>query len=384
MKIGVIGVGKLGLCFALLCEKNGFEVYGSDINSDYCEKIKSKTLITNEPELDILLKKYNKFYVMNDNIKVIEKSDVIFTFVQTPSNEDGGYNHINIDNIITEFEFLTKKIDLSNKIFVVGSTTMPNYVSGISEKLNKFGVRVCYNPEFIAQGEIIKGLEYADMVLIGADSDFASDKLKEIYRKIMKVDPTFNVMSTTAAEITKISINCYLTTKISFANMIGEISNNSGVIDETNSILKAIGDDTRIGNKYLKFGYGFGGPCLPRDNRALGKHIQNIGLKINLPYEIDKFNEEHNEFLFRKLISINPDKNKIFVFNYVSYKKGTDIFTESQQLRLLIKLLDNGYTVKIDDEENIVKKVEDILNPIFGNIELKFDKKSIDFLEVNF
>ncbi|MFO0003067.1 MAG: UDP-glucose/GDP-mannose dehydrogenase family protein, partial [bacterium] len=118
-----------------------------------------------------------------------------------------------------------------------------------------------YNPEFIAQGSIIKDLTHADMVLIGGDNTEVLETLSEIYKKIQVTKPVISIMSSTAAEIVKIAVNCFMTTKISFANMIGEVLILSGLEDEIESVLASIASDSRIGSKYLKFGFGFGGPC---------------------------------------------------------------------------------------------------------------------------
>jgi nucleotide sugar dehydrogenase len=367
-EIGIIGIGKLGLSFALLLEQSGYNVHGSDISQEYNDKINNKTLFSFEPRINELLAKSKNLTSSCDNLSVIEKSDIIFTFVQTPSNNDGGYNHSNIEDIINDFIISNDSgVNLTDKIFVIGCTTMPNYVNTVYERLKEYGIHVCYNPEFIAQGEIIKGLELADMVLIGSSSDYATERLKTVYKDIMAIEPKFNIMSNTAAEITKISINCFLTTKISFANMIGEVCLKSNIGDETNIVLNAIGNDSRIGSKYLKFGYGFGGPCLPRDNRALGKHMENIELKINMPYEVDKFNNKHNDFLYEELIKSNLD-NLPFIFDSVSYKKGIDIITESQQLKLAVKLLENGYKVVIIETKQVIALIENYLNKFDNNV----------------
>ena len=384
MEIGVIGIGKLGLSFALLLEKSGFNVTGSDISQEYVDKINNKSLFSFEPKVNELLVESKNFISSCDNLNVIEKSDTIFTFVQTPSNDDGGYDHSNIEDIINNFiTSHNNGIDLTDKIFVIGSTTMPNYIDTVYNRLKDYGIHVCYNPEFIAQGEIIKGLELADMILIGSSSDYATDKIKTIYKKIMLIEPKFNIMSNTAAEITKISINCFLTTKISFANMIGEICLKSNIGVEISAVLNAIGDDSRIGNKYLKFGYGFGGPCLPRDNRALGKHMDNIELKVNLPYEVDGFNNKHNGFLYETLIKQNPDKNIPFIFDSVPYKKGLDIITESQQLKLAKTLLKNGYSVIIIDLPQVIKLIEPTVNSKYGDRLILSTRNTFEGFNVN-
>ena len=140
---------------------------------------------------------------------------------------------------------------------------------------------VYYNPEVIAQGSIIKDLRYADMVLIGGEGQHL-DAIKEIYSKIQSVPPSVHTMSTTAAELVKLAVNCFLTTKISYANMVGEVMALSGLESEIKTVLKAIGADTRVGSKYLNYGYGFGGPCLPRDNRSFAAYAKKLGLEYNL------------------------------------------------------------------------------------------------------
>ena len=219
------------------------------------------------------------------------------------------------------------------------------------EQLNAYGIDVYYNPEFIAQGSIIKDLQYADMVLIGGEGRHL-DVIKEIYTKIQLIEPKVHTMSTTAAELVKLAVNCFLTTKITYANMVGEVMALSGRECEISKVLKAIGDDTRVGSKYLKFGYGYGGPCLPRDNRAFAAHAKKLGLEYNLGLTTDSFNQEHSKFVVDWFVNKN-EQNLPFCFHYVSYKEDTDIIEESQQYRLCCDLLNLGYKVYVVD--NLVK-----------------------------
>jgi UDP-glucose 6-dehydrogenase len=156
-------------------------------------------------------------------------------------------------------------------------------------------------------------------------------------------------MSTTAAELVKLAVNCFLTTKISYANMVGEVMTLAGLEDEISTVLTAIGDDSRVGRKYLNYGYGFGGPCLPRDNRSFAAYAKKLGLEYNLGATTDNFNDEHARFLLEYFVKKN-DKNLPFCFHYASYKEGTDIITESQQYRLCLDLLDNGYKVYVVED----------------------------------
>ena len=164
-------------------------------------------------------------------------------------------------------------------------------------------------------------------------------------------------MSTKAAELTKIAVNCYLTTKISYANMIGEVMTLSNMSDEIDIVLQSIGSDSRIGNKYLNYGFGFGGPCFPRDNRAFSSYAESVGVEFNIGRTTDNFNEHHAEFLKNYYIKKNPDKSVPFLFRYISYKNGSDILTESQQFRLCKDLLTAGYTVYIKDIPDVISQV---------------------------
>ena len=121
--------------------------------------------------------------------------------------------------------------------------------------------------------------------------------------------------------------------------------------------MNAIGDDSRIGTKFLKYGYGFGGPCLPRDNRAFAAYAKPLGIKYNLGETTDNFNDSHAKFLFDYVVSRNY-KNLPYYFDYVAYKKGTDILTESQQYKLCINLLDNGCEVYINDNYAVMSMIK--------------------------
>jgi len=356
MKIGLIGAGRLGICIALLMEREGYDVIVSDIRAAYVSGLNDRKIETNEPEVEHLLKDVKNFRATTNNKEVIEECDIIFTLVATPSLDDGSYDVSSVDTVVDDL----KKVDgINGKSFIVGCTTNPGDCKRWEEKLSGCGVDVYYNPEFIAQGSIIKDLQNADMVLVGGQGHHIS-VIEDIYNKIQVKEPSIHFMSTTAAELVKLAVNCYLTTKISYANMVGEVMISSGMEDEVDNVLGAIGADSRVGSKYLKYGYGFGGPCLPRDNRAFAAFANKLGMKYNLGDTTDNFNNEHSKFLRDYFIKQNKD-NLPFCFDYISYKKGTDILTESQQYRLCLDLLDNGYKVYVIEQKCIVEQIYDKL-----------------------
>ena len=367
MKIGLIGAGRLGICLALLIEKAGYEVLASDTRSDYIRNLQLKKYSGSEPRVSDLLATANNisFTVLND--RVIDECDVIFTLVATPSLEDGSYDVSAVDDVVSDIlKFGWKnKNSLVGKSFVVGCTTNPGDCDRFQEKLSEVGMNVYYNPEFIAQGSIIDDLQNADMVLIGGSGTHGA-LLEDIYHKIQIPIPSIHHMSTKAAELTKIALNCFLTTKISYANMIGEVLALSKMDREIHTVLKAIGSDSRIGNKYLGFGFGFGGPCFPRDNRAFAAYAKSVGVEHNIGTTTDNFNEAHADFIKEYVLYHNHDK-KPFCFRYLTYKPGTDILTESQQYRLCLDLLNEGYTVYcIDDtlKEQLDDRIKFITAPL--------------------
>jgi nucleotide sugar dehydrogenase len=373
MKIGIIGAGRLGLTFALLCEKNGYDVIVSDVREDYVFNLNQKICITNEPLIQSMLLDSKNFSATTKNLDVIREADMIFTFVATPSTLDGNYDTTKVFEVVSDFYTAnTLEIPLYSKKLIIGCTTNPGDTSQVQQRLNMFNIQVAYNPEFIAQGEIVKGLEQSDIVLIGTDYQELSNELVQIYNKIQTTPVNAYVMSPKAAELTKIGINCFLTTKISYANMMGDIMVKSGLENEIDLVLAAVGGDTRVGKKYMKYGFGFGGPCLPRDNRALGHYAKNIGMELNLPLTVDNFNKEHAKFLKEHYIQKNPDKTVPFVMNYITYKRGTDILEESQQFQLCVDLLTEGYTVNVIEIDEIAKKLNELSESY--NHRLKFFK----------
>ena len=344
MKIGLIGAGRLGICLALLIEQEGYHVIASDMREDYIKDLQNKKINSTEPQVQELLEHSINLEFTTDNRKVIRESDVIFTLVQTPSLEDGSYDVSAVWKVVEDIKQEMSSIANYPKSFVVGCTTNPGDCDKFKDALPE-SVDVYYNPEFIAQGSIVDDLRHADMVLLGGEGQH-SGALEMMYYQIQNGFKVANVhtMSTRAAELTKIAVNCYLTTKITYANQVGQVMIRDGMEDEVKTVLKAIGGDSRIGTKYLNYGFGFGGPCFPRDNRAFAAYASKAGVETPLGATTDKFNDEHTEFLKEYFINKNKD-NRAYVFHYLTYKDGVDILTESRPYDLALSLLDAGYEV---------------------------------------
>lgn len=358
MKIGVIGVGRLGICFALLLERAGYQVLGSDIRANYVSALNRRQISTNEPQVADMLAASSNFQVTTDAREVLQQCNIVYVMVATPSLADGSYDISAVERVVADVEECD--FNLANKVLVVGCTTNPGDCAKIQDRLRSRGVHVLYNPEFIAQGSIVRDLQHADMVLIGGENQSVMDEYAKVYNDIQVIAPNVHTMSLTAAELVKIGTNCFLTTKISYANMVGEVLIRSGLEKDIDKALTAIGNDSRVGTKYLRYGFGYGGPCLPRDNRAFAHYAKRMGLDFPLGTIVDQFNYDHTQFLTQYFVQANKD-NKPFYLDSIAYKKGTDIFEESQQYQLCQNLLDAGQTVFIEDDVTIPQSIKEKL-----------------------
>jgi UDPglucose 6-dehydrogenase len=274
--ISVVGLGKLGLCFALTLEKAGYNVMGADIYQKYVDSVNDKTLNSSEPGVNEQLSKAVNLLATTDLKQTVEHSDLLFVIVATPSLPNGRYDHSQVDGVIQKLKTFGRQP--TQKHFVVCCTVMPGYCDSIKQELSEYNYTVSYNPEFIAQGTILRDQAQPDMVLIGEATKEMGDRIQSVYEAHTLNSPKFARMSPVEAEITKLSLNCFLTTKIAYANMVGDIVKSVGGNPDT--VLQAIGSDSRIGNKYLRYGYGYGGPCcefsqLVQTDKGL-KQIGNI------------------------------------------------------------------------------------------------------------
>ena len=360
--ITVIGIGRLGLCTALCFEKAGYHVLGVDINPTHVAAINNKTLNSPEPQVNELLEASCNFRATCSFDEGLEFADIYHIMVDTPSTTaPEAYDHSKLSKVLSEIN----KRKVKNKHVVIGCTIFPGYVRTIG----KFLLRDCvnttlsYNPEFIAQGNIIYGFQNPDIILIGEGSTDAGDRLQEIYRNVCVNNPQICRMSADSAEITKLAVNCFVTTKIAYANMVGDIADRTPGADKF-GILQAVGGDKRIGNLYLKPGYGFGGPCFPRDNRALGSYAQQVGIEPIIPQATDASNKLHTRHMIECLLAENRDH---YVFESVTYKDNcaVPIIEESQKLVVAEALAKRGKRVTIIDSAAVINEVQQTFGDIF-------------------
>jgi UDPglucose 6-dehydrogenase len=372
--IGVIGLGKLGSCFATSFAYRGFNVLGLDINLKIINDINNHKAPFLEPNLDELIKKSkNKLKATNNPKEIFDFTDIFFIIVPTPSKKDGSFSNEYIKRAIKPLVEELKN-NKQFKIFVITSTTSPLSIQkeiipfiekNSSKKFNK-DFTVIYNPTFIAIGDIIKGILEPDLVLIGENNKKAGDVVENIWKKVCINKPQIGRMSIVSGEITKIAINSYITTKISFANMLGNICERIPEA-EIDKITSAMGADKRIGKYYLKYGPSYGGPCFPRDNRSFS-HFAKTQAKIDalIPVSAHKINDFQAKFQKDKILKIIKE-NKINSLSILglAYKTKTYVIEESASIKLINELLKNK-NLKITVYDPIDLTIEET-KKVFGN-----------------
>ena len=377
MKVGIAGVGKLGLCVALCLEEVGHDVMGLDIFPEYVGALNNRTFKSPEPEDNDLLKNCKNFK-MSLNLKdLLNHSDILLIYIQTPNGGSSSsfYDHSLVSNFLCKVN--SEKI--KDKHLVIGSTVMPGYI----DKIGKYLLEDCenctlnYSPEFIAQGDIVKGLKYPDTILIGAENDESGKLMKTLYGSMAPTTffDKYFLMSPLEAEITKISVNGFITTKITYANMIGNLckSFGDGTVNE-HLVCKAIGNDSRIGKKYFNSGLSYGGPCFPRDNLALASVLKKQDLENSIPLLIDDYNKNHNSLIVNRILSkqepfpegISEGTDYDYIVRGVCYKPNSsiNIIENSSKLEIARELVKREKSVLIVDRPSIILEVK----KEFGNM----------------
>jgi UDPglucose 6-dehydrogenase len=353
--VSVCGLGKLGACMAATFAARGFPVVGVDIDSEKIRKINSGLAPVDEPLLaETIAGAKGRLRATDDPAATIE-TDASFFIPPSPSLADGSFSSEYLLKAMQPVAKALRKAGKRGHIFVCSSTTTPGAVDNVLIPMleKETGWRcgsdfhVCYNPEFIALGNVINGLLEPDLVLIGEGDPKAGQALEEFYRRYVRNECRIARMSIISAELTKISLNSYITMKISFTNQLRMIAGRFPKAN-INVILDAIGTDTRIGHKYLRPGLSFGGPCFPRDNRLLAFVAREAGLEAPLAEASDRINEFTKVDLLERVKQMVAPGGTVLVLG-VSYKPDTYITEESAGLYLAQHLKRQGYRVLVHD-----------------------------------
>jgi len=357
-RASVIGIGRLGLCFSLTLENGGYSVVGCDVRTDYVNSINDQTFFSHEPGVNERLSIVKNLEATTDMKQAVAFSDVIFVTVASYSEPDGRYDVSQVESVVDQL--IDMGTQNAKKHLVICTNVNPGYSDTVYERLKKYNWNVSFNPEIIAQGTILINQAIPDCVYIGSDSEEIANEIVQIYNNICENSPSIHVMDRLSAELTKLSLNCYLTTKISFANMVGDLATKIGANPE--KVLNAVGSDSRINNKFFKYGFGWGGPCFPRDTRSFIRLAENNDIPADICMASNSINRAHLFFQVQQFLSTG---RKEYTTNSVTYKKGTTILEESQQLEFAYALAKNGIKVTINESDAVTRQLKKIYGDLF-------------------
>lgn len=354
--IVVIGCGKLGSPLIACLADAGHTVTGIDVNEKLISNLRSGAVTWNEPGLkELLAKNSNKITFTSDYSEAFKQAEVSFVIVPTPSNNSGEFSNEFVIDAVSQIGLQLSKRKPAPHLVVIVSTVMPGSTLGEinsalkeASGINSNLVEISYSPEFIALGTVIKNMQFPDLVLIGQQTESSGSILEEISLSVVKNEPKVARLTIPEAEISKIAINSFVTTKISFSNQISEICE-ATPDSSAERVLEAIGNDSRIGRSYLTAGAGFGGPCFPRDNRAFNKYANSLGLNADLAVATDQVNSRQNDRVLRIVRKITKFNDRILVVG-LSYKPDTDVIEESPGVAFVQQAINLGYLVEAVDE----------------------------------
>ena len=326
----------------------GFEVIGVDIHQKTIDAVNEGR----EPVQETGLEKYlsankERIRATLSHEEAILNSDISFVIVPTPSDAKGSFS---LQYAAWAFKEIGKALAKKDgyHVVVLTSTVLPGATRfGLLPILEKesgkkcgedFGL--CYSPEFIALGSIIKDFLNPDFTLCGEFDERSGDELEEFYAKVMFGNPPCKRMSLENAELTKISVNTFVTTKITFANMLADLCERipGGDVDV---VTDALGTDSRIGRKYLTGALGYGGPCFPRDNVALSYMARTLDSCADIAETTDRVNRSMAETITDKLRPEIKQGQTVAILG-LSYKPSSHVVEESQGVYLAKTLSEAG------------------------------------------
>lgn len=350
-RIAIIGLGKLGGSMAAAMASRGFDVIGVDVSDEAVRLLNEGHSTAPEAGLEELVARHHtRLRATTSHREALQEADVCFVIVPTPSDPRGGFS---LQYAKWAFQEMGKGLRDKDRytLIVMTSTVLPGScrhgLIPILEKASgrKAGVDFgfCYSPEFIALGSVIRNFLNPDFTLVGELDTRSGAALETLYGRIMENGAPCRRMSLENAELAKVSLNSFVTMKITFANTLAEICQvmPGGDVD---AVTGAIGLDSRIGNRFFKGGMGFGGPCFPRDNVAFSFIAREMGIEADLAAATDRLNLRWLENSVARIQALLPRGKTVAILG-LAYKPGTPVLEASQSMLLADRLNDAGYRV---------------------------------------
>ncbi len=353
--LSVVGLGKLGACMAACFAARGYEVTGVDTDAELLATLAAGRAPVPEPGLQELLDQgASRLRVTTSHAEAVAASDVTFVVVPTPSLPDGRFSLAFVRAAVRALGAALRGKH-GRHVVAITSTVLPGAMEfGVRPVLEEAAGKrcgeelgLCYNPEFIALGSVVRDFLAPDLVLIGESDAWAGDAIADVYRRVCEGAPETVRMSFASAELAKVGLNSFVTTKISFANMLVELCEELPGAD-ADDVCRALGRDRRIGARSLRGGLGYGGPCFPRDSVALAAVARALGRPAAIPEAVDRVNDGVVERVVTHVQRSLSPGGRVAVLG-LAYKPGTSIVECSHALQIARRLADAGVPVAVFD-----------------------------------
>jgi UDPglucose 6-dehydrogenase len=356
MNIAIVGVGYVGLVTGTCFSEMGINVTCIDVDIEKIKKLKKGIIPIYEPGLEEMVKRNvqaGRLTFETDLASCLDNVDVVFSAVGTPPDEDGSAD---LKYVLQVAE--TIGVNMNKYVLVVTKSTVPvgtaqMVKAKITDALNRRGISVPFdvasNPEFLKEGNAVKDFMSPDRVVVGVESDKARDIMTRLYKPFMLSSERMLFTDLPSAEMIKYAANSMLATRISFMNDIANLCELLGA--DVNMVRKGIGSDTRIGNKFLYPGCGYGGSCFPKDVKALIKTANHNGYEMKVLKAVEEVNEHQKSVLYRKLKDYYKGAlaGKQIAIWGLSFKPETDDMREAPSLVIIRYLLNEGCSIKVYD-----------------------------------
>lgn len=350
-RISLLGLGKIGAPLAACLAGRGFDVIGVDRDQQKVAAVNKGLAPIYEPGLQEMIERAGgRLRATSVADEAVLSTEATFVVVPTPSESDGRFS---LDLVLPAIEVIGNALRRKEEfhLVVIGSTVTPGSlttrviptIERVSGRKVGQDVGVCYCPEFVALGDTIHGLLNPDLFLVGQSDEHSGDALVLILTRLAENDPPIARMSFVNAEIAKLAVNTFVTSKIAFANMLAAICEHQPDAD-IDAVTSALGLDSRIGPTYLKGALGYGGPCFPRDNIALATYARELGIPPLLPEATNAANKERLREVLAIARSRTPADGTVAVLG-LSYKPKTNVVEESSGLALARGLAQDGVSV---------------------------------------
>jgi len=371
MDITIIGSGYVGLVSGTCFAEMGNKVTCVDIDPIKIEKLNKGIIPIFEPGLETMILKNVKnknLFFTTDLSEALQSSEIAFIAVGTPMGDDGSADLKYVLSVAKSLGQLIQK-----KIIVVDKSTVPvgtadKVKTTIQKELDQRGVDIDFdmvsNPEFLKEGAAIADFMKPDRVVVGTDSHYAIEKMKQLYNPFCMSRDLFMSMDIRSAEMTKYAANAMLATKISFMNEIANICEKVGA--DANQVRIGIGSDQRIGYSFIYPGVGYGGSCFPKDVKALTKIAKENGYNAKLITAVEEVNDEQKFVIAQKIVKHFGDDLTGFTFGVwgLSFKPGTDDMREAPAIYVIKELVSRGAKIKAYDPKAINEAKEYYLKEV--------------------